>query len=108
MMQEGVFSESKIRPDLKPLRMYNGILYVEEYRDAAIRKLKTRFLFELPKAKKQVSCFISYSRRDNEYAEHLAQNLRLHGAKTWRDSENIPANVNWDREIEKAIRNCTM
>lgn len=52
-------------------------------------------------------CFISYSRTDTDFAKRLARDLRNTGLDTWRDAENIPAGANWDREIEKAIRECT-
>jgi hypothetical protein len=55
----------------------------------------------------EVFCFFSYSRADVKFAERLALDLRAAGAKTWRDAENIPAGANWDREIEKAIRDST-
>ena len=56
---------------------------------------------------KRVVCFISYSRQDLDFAARLAGDLRKANARTWRDSENIPAGANWDRAIEKAINECT-
>lgn len=61
----------------------------------------------IQKKPREVLCFFSYSRSDNEFAAKLAGDLRGAGAKTWRDAENIPAGANWDREIEKAIRDCS-
>jgi hypothetical protein len=55
----------------------------------------------------RIRCFISYSRQDADFATKLASDLREKKLKTWRDSENIPAGANWDREIEKAIGECS-
>jgi hypothetical protein len=52
-------------------------------------------------------CFISYSRREADFAARLAVDLRANKVRTWRDAENIPAGINWDREIEKAVNECT-
>jgi len=52
-------------------------------------------------------CFISYSRKDTNFTIKLAADLREAKLKTWRDTENILAGANWDREIEKAVKECT-
>jgi len=50
--------------------------------------------------------FISYSRRDQEFAIDLATKLRMAGAKIWMDALDILPGQDWEREIEKALYAC--
>lgn len=47
--------------------------------------------------------FISYSRRDSEFAGKLADSLQAMGVQTWTDVENISPGDNWQKEIEKSL-----
>lgn len=49
--------------------------------------------------------FISYSRKDREYARDLTQALRQHGFDVWID-DRIDYGTRWWRTIEEAIKNC--
>jgi serine/threonine protein kinase len=49
--------------------------------------------------------FISYSRRDKEYARQLAEYLRRGGFKVWIDDQ-IDYGDAWFREINEAIKSC--
>lgn len=50
--------------------------------------------------------FLSYSRRDQEFALRLASDLRDGGATIWIDQADIQPSDRWDRAIESAVRNC--
>lgn len=52
--------------------------------------------------------FISYSRRDNVFIEKLTEALRTVGVRTWTDIENIAAGTNWQKGIEKGLKNASM
>ena len=47
--------------------------------------------------------FISYSRRNVEFADNLLQSLRDQGFEVWMDSV-LPAGYDWRQEIDQAIR----
>lgn len=47
--------------------------------------------------------FISYSRKDIEFARKLTSKLQEDGLDFWIDWEGIPPTVDWRREIEKGI-----
>lgn len=57
---------------------------------------------DTPENRKRV--FISYSRRDADFAEKLAKDLRARGVGVWFDRLDIPPGANWDDEIEAALR----
>ncbi|MDB5248293.1 MAG: hypothetical protein JWQ40_2687 [Segetibacter sp.] len=50
--------------------------------------------------------FISYSRKDLEFAKKLATDLRKAGADVWLDKLDIRLAEKWDVEIEKALESC--
>jgi hypothetical protein len=50
--------------------------------------------------------FISYARRDREFAEKLRDDLEFRGLSTWIDLEDIPAASQWATKIEQAILEC--
>jgi hypothetical protein len=50
--------------------------------------------------------FICYSRKDEDFVLKLATNLKLQGVPVWLDQWDIPSGVNWDRTIEKALKEC--
>ncbi|HEY5730298.1 MAG TPA: toll/interleukin-1 receptor domain-containing protein, partial [Anaerolineales bacterium] len=47
--------------------------------------------------------FISYSRKDTEFAKKLTGELQKSDYDFWIDWEGIPHTVDWWREIEKGI-----
>jgi hypothetical protein len=49
--------------------------------------------------------FVSYSRRDQDYAHKLAEDLRQHGFDVWID-DRIDYGDQWFNEIVKAIEDC--
>jgi len=49
--------------------------------------------------------FISYSRKDGDFARKLNENLQLSGKNTWFDQESIAASANFQIEIYKGIAN---
>ena len=52
------------------------------------------------------TCFLSYSRADEEFAVRLANDLQALGVAMWVDRFNIRPSEHWDRAIERAIRAC--
>lgn len=54
----------------------------------------------------QRKTFISYSRVNTEFALKLAKELRVEGFSIWFDQLDIPAGSRWDREVEKALKEC--
>ncbi len=50
--------------------------------------------------------FISYSRKDSEQAEELAERLRTRGIDVWIDKSGIEAAKSWSKEIVRAIDEC--
>lgn len=55
---------------------------------------------------KQRKTFLSYSRVNKDFAIKLARELKSEGFDIWLDQLDIPAGSRWDREIEKALREC--
>lgn len=53
---------------------------------------------------KRRGAFISYSRRDKDFALEFARELRSAGALVWLDQFDIPTGARWDDEVEKALR----
>jgi formylglycine-generating enzyme required for sulfatase activity len=48
--------------------------------------------------------FISYSRRDLEFVERLAKDLRAAGLTVWYDLSNLEVGAHWGKEIQNAIQ----
>jgi len=97
------FSFSKeIDPRITQLHYYNMFVLREEFLEESINRIVRWLPIETT-----LLCFLSYSRKDSEFTAKLASDLRQTKIRTWRDAENIPAGTNWDREIEKAIKECT-
>jgi WD40 repeat protein len=55
------------------------------------------------KRPKQTDVFISYSRKDRDFAEKLYTFLQDDHLNSWIDWENIPVAVDWWQEIEEGI-----
>jgi hypothetical protein len=47
--------------------------------------------------------FVSYSRKDTEFARWLTEKLTTQNMEVWVDWEDIPPSVDWMKEIEKGI-----
>ena len=50
--------------------------------------------------------FISYAHEDSRFAMKLSRQLRRHGVAIWLDQWDISAEIEWDKTIERAVRNC--
>ncbi len=50
--------------------------------------------------------FISYSRKDEEFARQIATDLDRLGASIWLDVDDIPPGVNWSSAIQQGLDNC--
>jgi hypothetical protein len=50
--------------------------------------------------------FVSYSRRDRQFADNLIQGLENSGLKVWVDSRSLEAGDSWRAEIAEAIGEC--
>jgi hypothetical protein len=53
-----------------------------------------------------VAIFVSYSHRDNTFADQLRADLQGAGFKVWIDREDIPAGDTWTGSIADAIEQC--
>ena len=51
--------------------------------------------------------FISYSQANAEFVRKLAEDLRSEGVQLWLDQLDISTDGAWDKEIEKALVNCS-
>ena len=50
--------------------------------------------------------FISYSRKDKEFALKFARELKSAGYLVWLDQLDIPTGARWDDAVERALREC--
>ncbi len=50
--------------------------------------------------------FFCYAREDQGFAVPLAQELKKQGIGVWLDQWDIPAEADWDKSIDQALRNC--
>jgi Mg-chelatase subunit ChlD len=50
--------------------------------------------------------FISYPRKNAEFALRLARELKSAGFDIWFDQLDIPAGARWDDEVQKALADC--
>jgi len=55
---------------------------------------------------KQRKTFLSYSRINQDFAKRLAKELKSEGFDLWFDQMDIPAGARWDREVERALKEC--
>ena len=55
---------------------------------------------------KQRWTFISYSRKDKEFALAFARELKSAGYAVWLDQLDIPTGARWDDEVENALHDC--
>ena len=55
---------------------------------------------------KQCGTFVSYSRKDKEFALEFARELKSAGYSVWLDQLDIPTGARWDDEVETALREC--
>lgn len=47
--------------------------------------------------------FISYSRKNADFVNHISQLLKTHGVDLWIDQDDIPAGERWSRAVEKGL-----
>ncbi|CAG0997262.1 hypothetical protein ANAEL_02683 [Anaerolineales bacterium] len=50
--------------------------------------------------------FISYSRKDKDFALEFAGELKSAGYSVWLDQLDIPTGARWDDEVERALHEC--
>jgi len=50
--------------------------------------------------------FVSYSRKDEEFARKLATDLVRLGADLWIDADDIPPGVNWSTAVQQGLDAC--
>ncbi|MBN1563474.1 MAG: SUMF1/EgtB/PvdO family nonheme iron enzyme [Anaerolineae bacterium] len=50
--------------------------------------------------------FISYSRKNEDFARHLASDLDALGADVWIDVDDIPAGMKWSTAIQQGLNMC--
>jgi hypothetical protein len=50
--------------------------------------------------------FISYSRKDEDYAQRLTRKLRSEGLEVWIDQNSINYGENWEDRIYEGVINC--
>ncbi len=51
--------------------------------------------------------FVSYAHEDSDFVLRLADDLGRVDVKVWQDKKDIPLGVDWTREAERGIDNCT-
>ena len=56
--------------------------------------------------KQATKVFISYSHQDKSFAKKLAGELEGQGMKVWWDFDSLKGGQDWQKEIEKAIKQC--
>ena len=49
--------------------------------------------------------FISYSRKDRQFVEYLAERLNNHGVETWIDIQQIAPGEMWQNELKRGVEN---
>ena len=54
----------------------------------------------------QGKIFVSYSRKDEDFARKLALSLAQLGVAVWIDTEDIPIGVNWSTAIQEGLNIC--
>lgn len=71
-------------------------------------ELHRNFIIASEAAKGQLGTevFISYSRKDGDFARHLNEKLQIAGKTTWFDQESISKGVDFEKEIFKGIDAC--
>ncbi len=52
--------------------------------------------------------FISYSRKDQEFARKLASALTAINAEVWIDLEDIHAGANWSTAVQEGLTSCDL
>jgi len=52
--------------------------------------------------------FICYSKKDQEFAINLYENLKRHTIRPWIDCKDIPAGQNWEKTINQAINDSSL
>lgn len=50
--------------------------------------------------------FVVHSMKDKEWVSRLTADLNKRGVSTWVESENLRPGADWQKELEKALREC--
>jgi internalin A len=59
-----------------------------------------------PSKNQAAKVFISYSHQDKSFVKKLAGELEGQGMKVWWDFDNLKGGQDWQKEIERAIKQC--
>ena len=59
-----------------------------------------------PSKDQAAKVFISYSHKDKGFAKKLAGNLEKEGMKVWWDFDALKGGQDWQKEIERGIKQC--
>jgi hypothetical protein len=59
-----------------------------------------------PSKNQAVKVFISYSHQDKSFVEKLAGELEGQGMKVWWDFDSLKGGHDWQKEIERGIKQC--
>lgn len=88
---------------LKTVETAHGICYRVRLAPKSGRQMPTDIWRVLDSQVQQANVFISYSRRNKAFVQHLHASLEATGREIWVDWENIPLAVDWWKEIELGI-----
>jgi internalin A len=59
-----------------------------------------------PSKNRAIRVFISYSHQDKSFAKKLAAKLENQGMKVWWDFDSLKGGQDWQKEIERGIKQC--
>lgn len=76
---------------------------VAQIENRLARKMQENERTKFNKPEQNADIFISYSRKDTEFAEKLYQALSKLGKKVWYDRNDIPPGAKWMEDINRAI-----
>ena len=65
--------------------------------------IKKETQYKLSRKQSMAKVFVSYSRKDTEFAKRLTGELQKDDMDLWIDWEDIPPTVDWRKQIEKGI-----
>lgn len=95
---QNFFSQVNIRTKDAPLSVY------DEIKTRLDRKNAEEELQRFQTVAENTDFFISYSRRDSEWADALYTKLKVMGYSVWYDKNSICCGEEWDTAIRRGIR----